>query len=144
MAITGPAKFKAYERIGESTYRIRVLVTDPARTPSTFEHWLTVSGTTVPALSADASRQLAALKGHEAIKDLLAGIAVDTDIATDYTPPLPVGPTPDEAWVNNVRWLVRVKEAQAAGLTHATLTTDVASLTTTVNSGYTTARGQKL
>lgn len=139
MAITA-ALFKGYERLG-TDYRVRVAITDDAK-PS-YEVWLTVSGATLPDLTAQASRQLAKLKAADTQKDLLAGIAIDTPIPTDYTEPV-ITPTADDVWLANVRLLVRVKSAQSAGLAHATLTTDLVSLTATVNSGYTTARALKL
>lgn len=139
MAIT-QALFKGYERRG-TDYRVRVAITDDAL--EGYEIWLTVSGTTLADLTAQASRQLAKLKSADTQKDLLAGIAVDTPIPTDYTEPT-VTPTADDTWLANVRLLVRVKAAQAAGLAAAQFTTDLAGLTSTVNSGYTTARALKL
>lgn len=139
MAIT-QALFKGYERSGTS-YRVRVAITDDAK--PTYSVWLTVAGTTLAELTAQASRQLAALVAADSQADLLANIAVDTAIPITYTEPT-VTPTADDTWLANVRLLVRAKAAQSAGLTSSAFTTDLAGLTATVISGYTTARAQKL
>lgn len=140
MAITG-ALFKGYKRVGTTAYQVRVAITDDAK--PTYELWLNVAGTTLAELTAQASRQLAALKAADTQADLLAGIALDTAIPITHTDPV-VTPSADDTWLNNVRLLVRVKAAQTAGLATAQLSTDLTSLTATVNSGYTTARALKL
>lgn len=143
MAITA-ATFQGYERVGTASYRVKVLITDAAKPGGSYTTWLTVTGSTLQALTDDAARQIAALAASDAQQDLLAGIAVGATIPIVAPEVVPVVPSADDTWLQNVRLLVRVKEAQAAGLSHATLTTDVTGLIATVNAGYTTARGIRL
>lgn len=139
MAITG-ALFKGYERTG-STYRVRVELTQSGGAPP-YERWITVTGTTLQEVTNDARRQLAALVAADTSQDVLAGIDINTSIP--ITPPPSTPQSADQTWVANVRLLTRVKAAQSAGLSHATLTTDITALTNSVNAGYTSARGAML
>ncbi len=142
MAISA-AVFKGYERVGPTSYRVRVMLTDVTKNPTTSERWLNASGTTLNELTVSVSRQIADLIAADSQVDLLAGIAVDTAIPITVAGPTQ-GQIDDAAWRANVQLLVRVKAAQNAGMSAAQLTTDVASLTSTVNTGYTTARGLTL
>lgn len=146
MAITA-ATFQGYERVGPSAYRVRALLTDATKSPTTYEVWLEdITGDTLGQLTQSAAAKIAALSGAESRKDLLAGITVGTSIP--IAPTAASGPTAgeiaDATWVGNARLLVRVKALVAAGLSGGTSTTDVTNLTTVVNNGYTTARALKL
>lgn len=149
MAITA-ATFQGYERVGPGAYRVRALLTDATKSPTTYEVWLEdITGDTVGQLRQSVASKIAALASSESRKDLLAGIAVGASIP--IAPTAPSGPTAgeiaDATWVGNARLLVRVKAAQAAGMVGPNGTeaaADVTTLTALVNTGYTTARALKL
>ena len=103
MAITA-ATFQEYEQNGVDTYRVRLRLTDPTRTPQTFDEWFTVKGSTLQAIRDDASRQIALRNEALVSRDLLAGIAINTSIpVTAPVPPAPPAPTAVQLWASKVR-----------------------------------------
>lgn len=127
MAITS-ATYQAYEKIGPSTYRVKIRLVD-ATLPGGFDDvWMMVSGNTVPELAEAASRQIADLIKAKASGDLLAGIAVGTAISINAP-----AETNVQAYVRQANQLVRLKSWATAGVTSASLTTKINALTSALN-----------
>ena len=103
MAITA-ATFQSYSRVDHDTYRVEVQFTDSVAAP--FKEWFRVSGDTLAEITADLRRQIAARIKSDAVKDVLAGIAVGTNIPiTAPAPPAPPVPTAKEIWQAKARAL---------------------------------------
>lgn len=124
------ATFRGSEQIGVNAYRAKLRLVDDV--VGTFDEWFTVTGSTVLELRDDASRQIAERNALLARKDLLAGIAVGTNIP--ITPPAPAGPTAFETWRTKAN---RLRYAKSLGLTDAEAVSDISALETDVNADYT-------
>jgi hypothetical protein len=134
MAITA-ATFQEYDQNGVDTYRVRLRLTDPTRTPTTFDDWFTVKGNTLAELRDDASRQIAARNAALASRDLLAGIAVGFVIPV--TPPAAAqapAPTAAQVWADKAR---RLAALRAMGtIANGALLTAINALQTDVQNTY--------
>lgn len=122
------AKYLRNEQVGASTYRVCLQLTDDVT--GTRDQWFTVQGETLVAIRDDASRQIVEINRLLSIKNVLAGIAVNTNIPVTYTPP---AATAFEVWRDKVR---RVLEAKAIGLTNSTATDELAALVADINATY--------
>jgi hypothetical protein len=101
------AKYLRSEQLSDSTYRIIVSLTDDVK--GVYEDGFIASGTTVAELRDDVSRQIAAKNARLAVKNVLAGIAVNTNIpVTAPADPVPAVPTPKQVWFDKVNRLARM------------------------------------
>lgn len=126
------ASYQGSEQIGENRYRARVrIVTNDVR--GTFDKWFDVSGTTTQQLADDASRQIAAMNLVDPTKNLLAGIATNTNIPVTYTPPADPAPTTAQVWAEKAMRLGRLR---AMGAVTGTLALAITALQNDVDATY--------
>lgn len=131
--ITG-STYRSSTQVAGTAYDVVVrLVTDDAR--GTFDQMFRATGTTQLELRDDVSRQIAQLNVEFGIKNVLAGLAVGTVIPVTYTPP---AATAFQTWQKKAQQLVRIKQAQDAGVVFiAQEITDLkAAVNTGVQAGY--------
>lgn len=130
------ATFQGSEQIGENRYRAKLtLVTNDAR--GTFDKWFEVSGSTVQQLADDASRQIAAMNLVDPTKNLLAGIAVNTNVPVAYTAPAAPAQTAAQVWAGKAQRLARLRAlGNVTGALAAAITALQADVDSTYQAGF--------
>lgn len=99
------AKYQKYEIVGENSYRIIVRLTDDVAGIS--DHGFNVTGTTLVELRDSLTRQIVDLNFRGQAKNVLDGLAVNTNIPV-VLPPDPA-PTAFELWLIDVKKWQTVK-----------------------------------
>lgn len=123
------ASYVRYEQIGDREYQVVVQLTDSVR--GVYQAPFRVSGSSIPELRDNVSRQIAAANTREAARVALDGIAAGT--AIPITAPADPAPTAAAVWRAKAR---RLATARAMGTLTGQIATDINALATDVANTY--------